>query len=61
MKGEGCADRTGMRQPLNSRRLIEEGQRRGEVGEGQAMEVGLPVMAALQGIVILAVAAGMLA
>ncbi|WP_369264173.1 TetR/AcrR family transcriptional regulator [Streptomyces sp. R35] len=39
-------------------RLIEDGQRRGEVREGPVDEIGLPVMAALNGYVTLAAAGG---
>lgn len=46
------------RLPELATRLIEDGQRRGEVREGPAQEVGLPVMSAMHGFVALAVAGG---
>ncbi|MEU5872164.1 TetR/AcrR family transcriptional regulator [Glycomyces sp. NPDC047369] len=46
------------RLPAVAARLIEHGQRRGEVREGPAHEIGLPVMAAMHGFVVLALAGG---
>lgn len=46
------------RLPALAARLIEDGQRRGEVREGPVQEIGLPVMAAMHGFVALAVAGG---
>ncbi|WP_310591964.1 TetR/AcrR family transcriptional regulator [Streptomyces canus] len=40
-------------------RLIEDGQRRGEVREGSTREIGVPVMASIHGYVLLAVAGGL--
>ncbi|MFE7278615.1 TetR/AcrR family transcriptional regulator [Streptomyces sp. NPDC057623] len=44
--------------PAFAARLIEDGQHRGEVREGPADEIGLPVMAAIHGYVALTVAGG---
>ncbi|WBO69275.1 TetR-like C-terminal domain-containing protein [Streptomyces camelliae] len=44
--------------PALAARLIEDAQHRGEVREGPAGEIGLPVMAAIHGYVALTVSGG---
>ncbi|MEV6588720.1 TetR/AcrR family transcriptional regulator [Streptomyces acidicola] len=46
------------RLPELAAQLIEHGQRRGEIRQGPAEEIGLPVMAAMHGYVTLAIAGG---
>ncbi|MEQ4721052.1 TetR/AcrR family transcriptional regulator [Nonomuraea sp. B19D2] len=46
------------RLPTLAAQLIEDGQRQGEVREGPAEEIGLPVVSALHGFAALAVAGG---